>query len=392
MAKKRDYYEVLGVSRTATEDELKKAYRKMAMQYHPDRNQNDPKAAEMFKEVSEAYEVLSDATKRRQYDQYGHEGMKSNFGPGGFDFGRDFTHASDLQDLFGSIFGGGFEDMFGGGGRRQQRHDPNGPQRGNDLRFELEIDLEEALFGSERTVELKIAEECDACHGTGAAAGSSRETCRQCGGKGFVIASNGLFRVQQECPVCRGQGTIIRTPCKKCQGEGRLRVPRQLQIRIPAGVETGNRLKVAGKGEGGLRGGPSGDLYVMINVREHALFERHNEDLVCTVRISPVLAALGGELEVPTPDGYTKIRIPHGTQSGKVFRIRDKGVPGLRGAPAGDLHVQVVVETPENLTSGQRKLLEEFQAACMPSNFPGNQQQHRAADLFYSRRDALKKK
>ncbi len=391
MAKKRDYYEVLGVQKGVSADELKKAYRKLAMQYHPDRNQNDAKAEAMFKEVSEAYEVLSDPKKRQTYDQFGHEGMKSNFGPGGFDFNRDFTHMGDLQDILGSIFGGGFADMFGGGGRRQ-RQDPNAPQRGNDLRFDLEIDLEEAIFGSERSIEIPVAEACDTCHGSGAAEGTSRETCRQCGGRGYVIAGGGFIQMQQTCPVCNGTGGVIRHPCRKCHGAGRVKARKKMQLRIPVGVETGTRLRLAGKGEGGLRGGPAGDLYVILHVRDHDLFERHEDDLGCAVHISPVLAALGGEVEVPTPYGYTKIKIPAGTQNGKVFRLRDKGMPLLNSAGTGDLHAQIVVETPEHLSTRQKKQLEELQAAMSDSNFPLNTKQRKSAEQFYTRRDALKKK
>jgi molecular chaperone DnaJ len=398
MATKRDYYELLGVQRNATEDEIKKAYRKMAMKYHPDRNPNNTEAAEKFKEVSEAYEVLSDASKRQRYDQYGHDGLKSAFGPGGFDFGRDFSHSGDFQDIFSSLFGGGgggggggiFGDMFGGGGQRRRSRD--GSQRGADLRFDLEIDLEEAIFGVERNIDLPVTEACGDCNGTGAAKGSSRETCRQCGGQGSVVSNGGFIQFQQTCPVCRGEGTIIRTPCKKCNGAGRVKVRRNLSLRIPAGVETGSRLRVSGKGEGGVRGGPAGDLYVILHVRDHDIFERQGEDLACTVPVSPDVAALGGDLPVPTPDGLATLKLPHSTPNGKVFRLRGKGVPSLNGGGAGDLHVRISIEVPAHLSSNQKRLLQSFAESCDPSNYPETTQMHKQAEAFMARREALKSK
>ena len=390
MPSKRDYYEVLGVNRSASADEIKKNYRKLAMQHHPDRNANNPEAAEKFKELSEAYEVLSDDKKRQQYDQYGHEGLKSSFGPGGFEFSRDFTHMSDLQDILGSLFngGGGADEFMGGGSRRRSR---SGPQRGDDLRFDIEIDLEEAVFGSEREVELPVTEECDICRGTGAASGSGRENCRQCGGRGFVVSGGGFFQIRQGCPVCNGEGTMIRHPCNKCNGAGRIRARRRLALRIPRGVETGSRLRLTGKGEGGGRGGPAGDLYVVIHVREHELFERQGDDLLCSVPVSPVLAALGGEVEIPTPDGFAKIKLPPGTPNGKVFRLRDKGVPNLEGHGHGDLHVRVVLEVPTRLSSKQRKLLEDLAASAEEGNYPEAARVHKTAVEFFARRDVLRK-
>jgi len=379
MANKRDYYEVLGVSRSASADELKKAYRKLAMQYHPDRNPDNKEAAETFKEVCEAYEVLSDADKRQRYDQYGHDGMKSAFGPGGFDFGRDFSHAGDFQDLF--------ENIFGGGGQRRSSN-PNAAHRGDDLRFDLEIDFEEALFGSEREVDLSVNDACETCRGTGAASGSSRETCRQCGGHGVVIVGGGFIQMRQTCPVCHGEGSIIRSPCKKCGGTGRVKTPRHIALRIPKGVETGSRLRLTGKGESGLRGGPAGDLYVVLHVREHEVFQRQEDDLVCTVYVSPVLAALGGEIEVPTPDGHARIKLPAGTPNGKVFRLRDKGMSNLNGG-CGDLHIRVETEVPAHLSSKQKRLFEEFSALATPDNFPEAAKQNKAVDTFFARRDAL---
>lgn len=391
MSTKRDYYEVLGVAKTASADEIKKSYRKLAMQYHPDRNPDNKEAAEKFKEICEAYEVLSDTDKRHRYDQYGHAGMKSAFGPGGFDFGRDFTHMQDidLQDILGSFFGGGFGDMFGGGGRRRARN-PNAAQRGDDLRFDLEIDFEEAVFGSEREVDLNVNDTCDTCHGSGAASGSTRETCRQCGGHGVVVVGGGFIQMRQTCPVCRGEGTIIRSPCKKCGGTGRVKTPRHIALRIPKGVETGSRLRLTGKGESGMRGGPAGDLYVVLHVREHDVFQREDDDLICTVHISPVVAALGGDIDIPTPDGHARIKLPAGTPNGKVFRLRGKGMPTLNGG-CGDLHVRVELEVPAHLSSKARRLLEEFATLTSADNYPEAAKQHKAIDAFFARRDALHK-
>jgi len=395
MAKKRDYYEILGVSREATADEIKKAYRKLAMQYHPDRNANNAAAAEKFKEVSEAYEVLSDPKKRPQYDQFGHDGMKSQFGPGGFDFSRDFTHMSDLQDILGNIFGGDagglFGEAFAGRGGRRGRGSGQENRRGDDLRFDLEIDFEEALFGSEREVELPIREECETCRGTGAAAGSGREACRQCGGQGFVVAGGGFFQIRQTCPVCNGEGSIIRHPCGTCGGTGRMKARRKLALRIPRGVETGSRLRLTGKGEGGIHGGPSGDLYVVLHVREHDLFQRQGDDLACVVHVSPIAAALGGEVEVPTPDGFAKIKLPPGTPNGKIFRLRNKGMPNLEGHGSGDLQVQIFLEAPSHLNAKQRRLLEEFGALSEPGNYPEAVRVRQSAEAFFARRDVLRK-
>ena len=388
MPTKRDYYEVLGVSKSASADEVKKAYRKLAMQHHPDRNQDNKEAAEKFKEICEAYEVLSDTDKRERYDQYGHAGMKSSFGPGGFDFGRDFSHMQDmdLQDILGSFFGG----SFGGGGGQRRSRNPNAAQRGDDLRFDLEIDFEEALFGSEREVDLNVNDACPTCHGNGAESGSTRETCRQCGGHGVVVVGGGFIQMRQTCPVCRGEGTIIRNPCKKCSGTGRVKTPRHIALRIPKGVETGSRLRLTGKGESGLRGGPAGDLYVVLHVREHDVFERQDEDLACTVHVSPVVAAIGGEIEIPTPDGHARIKLPAGTPNGKVFRLRAKGMPSLNGG-SGDLHVRVEIEVPSHLSSKQKRLLEEFATLTTPDNFPEAAKQGKAVNTFFARRDALLK-
>lgn len=397
MAKKQDYYELLGVSRQASSDDIKKAYRKLAMKYHPDRNANDAAAAEKFKEVSEAYEVLSDPEKRAQYDQFGHEGMKSQFGPGGFEFSRDFTHMSDLEDILGSLFGGGgggiFEHFFTQGGRGRRSNSANhGKSRGDDLRFDIEIDFEEALFGSEREIDLPVHEECQTCHGAGTAPGTSRETCKQCNGQGVVIAGDGFFHVRQPCPICNGAGSIVKHPCKTCNGTSRIKVRRKISVRIPRGVETGQRLRMSGKGEGGLRGGPPGDLYVVLHVREHNIFQRHGDDLICIVPVSPAVAALGGEIEVPTPDGFAKIKLPPGTPTGKIFRLRNKGMPSITGHGHGDLQVQIFLEVPTRLSSKQRRALEEFNATVGSDNFPDASALQKRAKTFFERRDILQKK
>lgn len=388
MAQKRDYYEVLGVDRGASADEIKKAYRRLAMKYHPDQNRDDADAEHRFKEISEAYEVLSDERKREQYDRFGHEGVKSAFGPGGFDFARDFTHASDLQDILGSLFGDGggfFGDIFGGGSRRSS----HGPQRGSDLRFDLEIDLEEAAFGSERDIALPLSAECDTCSGTGVKPGKQRETCRRCGGRGAVIAGGGFFQVRQTCPACSGAGTVVTHPCDTCEGSGRVRTRKRLTLRIPKGVETGSRLRLTGKGDGGARGGPAGDLYVVLSVREHELFKRQGDDLFCEVPVPFDTAALGGEIQVATLDGYAKLTLSHGTETGKVFRLRGKGIPSVEGHGRGDLHVRVIPEVPVKLSSKQKKLLREFQEQESDANYPGRARFRKTAEAFFERRAAM---
>ena len=396
MAAKRDYYEVLGVDRKASPEEVKKSYRKLAMQNHPDRNPGNAEAEARFKEVSEAYEVLSDANKRRQYDQFGHDGMRSTFGPGGFDFERDFTHYSDLQDILGSIFGGesgGFFDSFfaGGGGGGQRRAGRSGSQQGADLRFDIEIDFEEAVFGAEKEIALPLTEDCAACGGSGAEPGSQRETCRQCGGRGAVVSNSGIFQVRQTCPVCSGSGTVVARPCRECRGAGRVRARKRIVIRIPAGVETGSRLRLSGKGEGGVRGGPPGDLYVIVHVRAHELFQRREEDLYCQVPIAFEIAALGGEIEVPTIDGYAKLKIAPGTESGRIYRLKGRGVPRVDGYGKGDLHVQVSVEVPADLSSNQKRALKDFKDSLTPSNYPAAHQLRQLADAFYRRKKDMEK-
>lgn len=389
MAAKRDYYELLGVKKTATPDELKKAYRKLALKYHPDRNQGNPEAEAKFKEISEAYEVLNDPDKRQRYDAYGHDGVKSAFGPGGFDFSRDFSHASDLQDILGSLFGGGgmFEDLFSGGRRRKQ----GGPQQGADLRFDLEIDFEEAAFGSEREIALPLTEECSSCRGAGVAPGTSRETCKHCGGQGAVIGGGGFIQVRQTCPVCGGTGSIIKKPCPKCGGNGRVKARKHLSLRIPRGVETGSRLRLAGKGDGGTMGAPAGDLYVVIHIRPHDVFERRGEDIFCEVPTPFDVLVNGGEVEVPTLDGYAKLKIAPGTESRKTFRLKGKGMPSLDGYGTGDLHVHIRCDIPDRLSSVQKSAMKHFQDNTDHSDYPLHQKFRKRTEAFFERKKAIKK-
>lgn len=381
MAAKTDYYELLGVSRTASADEVKRAYRKLAMKYHPDRNAGDKDAEAKFKQVSEAYEVLSDSKKRQQYDQYGHDGLKSAFGPGGFNYERDFTHAGDIQDILGS-----FLDGFFGGGRQRSR---SGPQKGSDLRLDLEIDLEEAAFGSERELALPTSQECKTCSGSGVRPGSRRETCKHCGGRGQVVSGGGFFQVRQTCPVCGGAGTIVTQPCRDCKGSGRTKTRKRITLRIPVGVETGSRLRLTGKGDGGAKGAPPGDLYVVLHVRRHDLFERHGDDLVCEVPVPVETVALGGEIQVPTIDGYAKLKVAPGTQTGKVYRLRGKGIPNVEGYDRGALHVRILVEVPVKLSSKQKKLLKELNELASGSNYRERQAYDKRAEAFYERKAAM---
>lgn len=397
MAEKRDYYEVLGVAKTASADEIKSAYRKLAMKYHPDRNPGDKAAEEKFKEAAEAYDVLHDPEKRQRYDQFGHQafqGGAGGYGPGGMNM-------DDIFSMFGDIFGGrgggfsggfgGFEEMFGGGRRQQRRADPNGPRRGDDMTFRLEIDFDEAIFGSERELELTLPEQCSECGGTGAAAGSRRVTCKTCGGAGVVIGGSGFFQVRQTCPTCGGEGSVLEKPCRKCRGTGHVSAPRKIALKIPAGVDDGSRLRLAGKGGGGLRGGENGDLYVQLSVRESDIFEREGQYLGVDIPVSPVLAALGGTVSVPTPEGEAQLKIPAGTPNGKVFRLRGKGVPSLRGGPAGDLDARIVFEVPANLDRKQRAALEEFQKLSSASTFPAAQSFANKTKVFFAHRDKLRK-
>lgn len=355
---KRDYYEVLGVGKNASDEEIKKAYRKLAMKYHPDRNPGDKSTEEKFKESAEAYEVLSDPEKRKRYDQYGHEGVASAFGPGGFSW-QNFTHAADFSDIFESIFGGfgGFEEIFGGGGRGRTR---SGAMRGSDLRYDIEIDFEEAAQGCAQQIDIPRLEICSQCDGSGAARGSGRRTCPHCRGSGQIRTSQGFFSISRTCGHCGGVGDVVESPCPACRGQGRVQKTKKLTVKIPAGVHTGSRLKIGGEGEAGVRGGGHGNLYVVVNVRPHELFERHEDDILCEVPVSFPLASLGGEVDVPTLEGKLKLKIPPGTQSGKVFRLRGRGIPNVHGYGRGDELVRIIVETPTKLNDEQRKLLEKF--------------------------------
>jgi molecular chaperone DnaJ len=348
---KRDYYKVLDVPRTATEAEIKKAYRRLAMKYHPDRNPNDREAEESFKEAKEACEVLTDSTKRAAYDQYGHPGVEAaSRGAAG---GRGGFAADAFSDIFGDVFG----DIFGGarrGGRAQVF-------RGADLRYELELELPQAVFGHHVEIDVARLAECEVCHGSGAAKGSSPSTCDTCGGAGQVRVSQGFFQLQQTCPRCRGAGTVVRNPCDGCLGQGRVRRARRLSVKVPAGVDSGDRVRLSGEGEAGRNGGPTGDLYVEIQVKEHPIFERDGQHLSCEVPVSFATAALGGSVGVPTLEGDVQLKIPGETQSGRVFRLRDKGVKPVRGGARGDLFCRVVVETPVHLSAEQRELIRRLE-------------------------------
>ncbi len=351
MANKRDFYDILGVARNATDDEIKKAYRKLAMKYHPDRNPDSKEAEGKFKEAKEAYEMLSDPQKRAAYDQYGHAGVDPNmggFGGGGQGFGG-------FSDAFGDIFG----DIFGGGGARRGR---GGPQvyRGADLRYSMEITLEEAAHGHETQIRVPSWSNCDSCGGDGAEPGTKVETCTTCHGAGQVRVAQGFFSMQQTCPRCSGSGKYIPKPCKKCHGAGKIKSQKTLEVKIPAGIDDGMRIRSSGNGEPGVNGGPSGDLYVEVHIKEHPVFQREGEDLHCEMPISFIDAALGGEIEVPTLSGKASFDVPEGTQSGRVFRLRSKGIKSLRTALPGDLYIHVQVETPVKLNETQKDLLRKF--------------------------------
>ncbi len=362
---KRDYYEVLGVDRSTSDQDVKKAYRRIAMKFHPDRNPDDKDADAKFKEATEAYDVLMNAEKRAAYDQFGHAGLEQGAGGGGFQGGSSFS------DIFGDVFG----DIFGGagGGGRQ------GPQRGSDLRYTMEVSLEEAVRGATREIKVPTLQHCNTCDGSGAKPGTKPVTCGSCGGAGQVRMQQGFFQVQQTCPKCRGQGKTISDPCRDCRGQGLLEKTKTLSVKVPPGVDTGDRIRLSGEGEAGPSGGPSGDLFVQIAVRQHNLFERDGRNLYCEVPINFVDAALGGELEVPTLDGKVKLKIPSETQTGKMFRLRGKGVLPVRGGPVGDLMCRAVVETPVNLSSQQKQLLQEFRSTL---NEGGNRQSPRQSSWF----------
>ncbi len=347
---KRDYYEVLGISRDTSERDIKKAYKRLAMKLHPDRNQGNEESAEKFKEVKEAYEILTDGQKRAAYDQHGHAAFEQGSMGGGGGQG-------DFGDIFGDVFG----DIFGGGrrGGGQQR-----AQRGSDLRYNMELNLEEAVRGCEKAIEVPTLVGCDICHGSGAKKGTSAQTCGTCHGQGQVQMRQGFFAVQQACPTCHGRGKIIKEPCGSCHGQGRKNKTKTLNVKIPSGVDTGDRIRLSGEGEAGEFGAPSGDLYVQVHVRDHKIFERDGNNLYCEVPVSFTMSALGGEVEVPTLDGRVSLKVPAETQTGRMFRMRGKGVKSVRGGGVGDLICKLVVETPVKLSSRQKDLLKEFEDTC----------------------------
>ncbi|WP_298294780.1 molecular chaperone DnaJ [uncultured Litoreibacter sp.] len=358
---KRDYYDVLGVAKGASADELKKAYRQKAKELHPDRNSDNPKAEEQFKEANEAYEVLKDADKKAAYDRYGHAAFEGGMGgggqrgPGGGDFSSAFSDV--FEDLFGDFMGGGR-----GGGRQRAA-------RGSDLRYNLRIDLEEAYNGLQKAITVPTSVSCSSCEGSGAEGGAEPQACPTCSGMGKVRAQQGFFTVERTCPTCSGAGQIIKNPCKTCGGAGREQKERSLSVNIPAGVETGTRIRLAGEGEAGMRGGPTGDLYIFIEVKEHDLFQRDGVDLFCRVPVSMTTAAIGGDVEVPTIDGgRSRVKVPGGSQSGRQMRLRSKGMPALRGGGSGDMFIELAVETPVNLTGKQKELLREFEKLSEENN------------------------
>lgn len=361
---KRDYYEVLGIERNASDEEIKRAYRKLAVKYHPDKNPDDPHSEEKFKELGEAYDVLADPDKRAAYDRFGHAAFAqgSAFPRGGF---------HDPFDIFREVFGGGiggsiFESFFGGdaAARAEDR------QRGSDLRYDMQITLEEAAFGVEKEIEIHKLDACDQCHGSGAEPGSRTISCPACGGRGQVISSRGFFQVSQTCPRCHGVGQIVEKPCRHCRGEGRVEKLARVKLKIPAGIGEGSRLRSSRQGEAGIRGGSHGDLYVVVHIKEHEIFHRDEDNLYCELPIPFSVAALGGEVEVPTLEGKGHLKVPAGTQSGKIFKLRGKGIVHMNGRDRGDLLARLIVEVPSRLNAEQRAKLEEFAALCGDENTP----------------------
>ncbi len=379
-----DYYSLLGVSKGASSQEIKKAYRKLAVKYHPDKNPDDKLAEDKFKEISQAYEVLSDSKKKSQYDQFGHDAYTQKGGMGG-------GGGHDPFDIFSQVFGGArggggggsfFDELFGGGGRSRSR---SSAQDGSDLRYDLEISFENTVYGADKEIKIPKLETCESCNGSGATPGTSKGTCGKCRGTGQVTLAQGFFHVQQTCPSCNGAGQVIKSPCSKCHGEGRVRREKKIKIHIPPGANTGTRLRVANEGEGGLRGGRNGDLYVIIHVRPHEIFQRDGSDLLCEIPIDFPTATLGGVIEVPTVSGKTKMKIPEGTQNGTIMRLRGKGMPSLRGGTRGDQHIKILVEVPKRLNKKQKELLNEFSKA-MPSgqNHPLQESFFKKAKSFFS--------
>ncbi|MGB2199911.1 MAG: molecular chaperone DnaJ [Pseudooceanicola atlanticus] len=361
---KRDYYEVLGLSKGASADEIKKGYRKKAKELHPDRNADNPDAEEQFKEANEAYDVLKDPDRKAAYDRFGHAAFEGGMGGGGGG-PRPGGHQGDFASAFSDVFDDLFGDMMGGrggGGRRRAT-------RGSDLRYNLRVTLEEAYNGLQKTIQVPTAVQCDECEGSGAEGGAEPATCPTCSGMGKVRAQQGFFTVERTCPTCSGAGQIVKNPCKSCGGQGRVERDRSLSVNIPAGVETGTRIRLGGEGEAGMRGGPAGDLYIFIEVEPHKIFERDASNLYCRVPVSMTAAAMGGDIEVPTIDGgRSRVKIPAGSQSGRQMRLRGKGMPALRGGGSGDMFIELAVETPVNLTSRQKELLREFEALSEENN------------------------
>ena len=362
---KRDYYKVLGVERTAAAEEIKRAYRKLAVKFHPDKNPDDPHAEEKFKELGEAYDVLMDPEKRAAYDRFGH----AAFAQGGAGFGGGFHDPFEIfRDVFGGVgFGGGLFETFFGGGSGQRTDDR---RRGSDLRYDMEVRLEEAAFGAEKAIEIEKLDTCEKCHGSGAEPGSRRVNCAACGGRGQVISSRGFFHISQTCPRCRGAGEIIEKPCQKCGGEGRVEKLSRIKLKIPAGIREGTRLRSSGNGEAGVGGGPAGDLYVVVHLKEHNIFHREGDDLYCDVPIPFWIAALGGEIDVPTLEGKAQLKVPAGTQTAQMFKLRGKGITNVNGRGHGDLFARLIVEVPSRLNPEQRRKLEEFAALCGDENTP----------------------
>lgn len=375
MATKRDYYEVLGVERGASQEEIKKAYRKLAVKFHPDKNPGDHTAEDKFKELGEAYEALSDPDKRAAYDRYGHSAFSGGGGGGG-----GFHDPMDIfSQIFGGAFGGGFEEFVGGRGARKS----SGKQRGSDLRYDLEISLEEAARGVEKELEIERYVPCDTCSSKGTKGSGGVKVCTSCGGRGVVARQAGIFIQQSTCPECRGTGETISDPCNSCKGEGRVQRDSRIKLRIPAGVDTGTRLRSTGNGDGGVRGGAAGDLYVFIHVREHDVFQRDDADLYCSVPLPFSVAALGGELKVPSLNGQSSIKIPVGTQGGTMFRLRDKGMPSLSNGRRGDLHVTVQVEVPTKLNAEQQEKLRAFSESIGEHNSPMQEGFFKKAKRFF---------